>query len=116
MKKSSCRSKIRRWILKSFSRRKSKIVSKEFIQHYLRSNKSGFADSPELKSVLKMLVKSGHLIRIDGNYTLRQYPNPHMEDKPVKRTGKTKSNAKKLPKNVLKSFQKSSKLTLKDFQ
>ncbi|GFV38446.1 hypothetical protein TNCV_4393271 [Trichonephila clavipes] len=100
MKNSSCQSNIRRWILKAFYKRKENLVSLVFIKHYLRSNKSGFADHPEFKFVLKSLVNSGVLLRIDGNYTLSY----HMKDKLTKsvKKGKKKKDTTNSSKNSRK--------------
>ncbi|GBL94968.1 hypothetical protein AVEN_187481-1 [Araneus ventricosus] len=65
------RREFRKWILKAFEVRKGELLSKQFIEQFVKTN-IGVADKSCLKLVLQDLLDSGDVIKIDGSYILRQ--------------------------------------------
>ncbi|GFR00531.1 uncharacterized protein TNCT_253791 [Trichonephila clavata] len=63
------RSQIRRWILKSVAETTPKTaITLHSIKKFLDSKQNGISSNPETKLILKKLLESGNLIKIDGKF------------------------------------------------
>ncbi|GFQ89455.1 uncharacterized protein TNCT_192661 [Trichonephila clavata] len=81
-------SQIRRWVLKSVSKTTpATAVTLHFIKKFLDSKHDGISRLPETKMVIKNLIDSGRLVKIEGRIA----------------TGKTNQKHENVPKNVSKS-------------
>ncbi|GIY29720.1 uncharacterized protein CDAR_506291 [Caerostris darwini] len=60
---------IRRWILKSVAETTPKTaITLHSIKKFLDSKQNGASNNPETKMIIKRLLESGHLRKVDGRY------------------------------------------------
>ncbi|GFQ66795.1 uncharacterized protein TNCT_396901 [Trichonephila clavata] len=75
-KPSAEKNQIRRWILKSVSETTRKnAITLNAIKKFLESKQKNISRKPETKMILKRLVDSGQLVKIDGRFTAGK-PSP----------------------------------------
>ncbi|GFY27151.1 ENTH domain-containing protein [Trichonephila clavipes] len=102
--------KIRRWILTAVSNVKSKIgVTIHHIRKFLEAKKNGLSTKPETKLILKRLLDTGHLRKMEGKYSISRRKsrsfakNKGSAPKSAKRKVMKKSGLKKTVRSSSKS-------------
>ncbi|GFS75994.1 uncharacterized protein NPIL_302351 [Nephila pilipes] len=64
------KNQIRRWILKSVAETTRKTaVTLNAIKKFLDSKQNGISGKPDTKLMIKRLLDSGHLIKVDGRFS-----------------------------------------------
>ncbi|GFU07051.1 uncharacterized protein NPIL_135821 [Nephila pilipes] len=89
------KNQIRRWILKSVAETTRKTaITLNAIKKFLDSKQKNVSSKPETKMILKRLVDSGQLVKIDGRFTAGKPRKKNERNQPRKNDSRRASPAK----------------------
>ncbi|GFV00225.1 uncharacterized protein TNCV_3322761 [Trichonephila clavipes] len=94
------RSQIRRWILKSVAETTPKTaITLYSIKKFLDSKQNGISNNPETKLMLRKLIESGNLIKINGKFAFAGKPAQIEKQQATVKSKKKKRETKNLTKS-----------------